>query len=1426
MDSDSVDEDYISRNSDDEQESHLNDYILRQDNERRTQSMASSLFHRYLNIPHHEQPLLQQQQLQQHGDSRSAKFSTGIHGKQQNHLQHSTKDVSCVPPLLELSAQAIACHLPFGHVERFHQPVPEPLQLRIAFWSFPQDENDIRLYACLANGGENVSLLAEHLIDINGIRDVLQVGFHLSATVYTFDEFNYFKVSITFDRRKITSCMCSCSKSTLWCEHVVALCLYRIRRPNEMNLRVPVSESLQRLDREKLQKFAQYLINELHNDKQQILPSAQKLLDQLLSSNNYASINNEPAAPDPTAGATATEQTFWCLDDSHLSSDIKKFLTRQCRLRRLNVCADINSLNTQSPQAAIEYEEFLIRNRDPGGLWSLIDIVGKMMRKRDSNSLSLLNLLTYKMLAQERMVTWWFETKVSMHLGNTFNTRPRVVREKSRSTAHLSAQHSTSVFCDEIVRLWRLTVLNPNLSQAERKNLAHMLSEWHVSILRDVRSNSDPNSDCAKYMYYFSGFKLALEAASINWDDWDPKTKRIVEETVKKEVAEPKTTKKKRKGKNKGQKENDIGNNDENKGENAKCSSIEEPTSSTSEKFDKRKSKKNNKQSSANINMLNRQNNASSSSILQSDANNRQESFFLPRQRIDNSRSEIQASLSHQHPQPIVLQEIPRLIDQNAYANGNNREDDDDDGNFDHRAAERLLAEVRLEPHHRQHQEDLQVYFMPPNANLLPQPRAQTPQSTSPALTNSQTFQDLIRINPKRLTNPLETLYSKTEGLYAHGYEREAKKLAVRVAREMLADPNFPAFKPSNLVIRKRKKRANNENQSCISTAEGLQQMEFICRILINEHCYHHLTFVLALSGLEMKRLPATTKPLEVKLITVKQVFVSLLKSMPLYEKEVSLLREKAEALYDGFYENHDALTVLLLGTYLFEVLVLFRVLPSNQSNVQSQATPQHNNGGLNGQQDSNQQLVYKKSPEDENLGFRTALSALSFKANLLETLHPLLCEGVRRQRGELLLMLLDNYKNEKSKLDEILDCLIEKDVILPGSPPTQQQAVLKTTTQNHVNNAVANEQVQVNPDSCPLSPDQKQIQSAKAQNKKASITKAGSQPTEASAYFIYELAGKLYDMAGGSSSTAHLFRLQNVPHGVHHNLHMCVLRLALYALNLHNRGSLNWHNRTYSGWAFYVQDRVVEIGLPAFRYLCTSWENCLTAKEVALIANKAASSTNPETKLIGAKLAKSCLKHVKYLDDIVVQSILNQCMDVGVVMLAEACQDIEQVSQTEEVDAEIMFAVARAWTKLFESAVQITSSEGELYCDQQQGHHISWDAPPPSPIVICYDSLAKWLSTNPRLECESTHITGRFPWSSDQADNRFSICKECVYSNYDYVNTAFRYGIKALDCCRSKSGKHKPLKDHVHWLKGVGKFLGSNHMHELFRHEVARRFL
>lgn len=69
----------------------------------------------------------------------------------------------------------------------------------------------------------------------------VSAGFHLSGTVTepttsSEPEVTH-KVAISFDRCKITSVTCGCgNKDIFYCAHVVALSLYRIRKPEQVSL--------------------------------------------------------------------------------------------------------------------------------------------------------------------------------------------------------------------------------------------------------------------------------------------------------------------------------------------------------------------------------------------------------------------------------------------------------------------------------------------------------------------------------------------------------------------------------------------------------------------------------------------------------------------------------------------------------------------------------------------------------------------------------------------------------------------------------------------------------------------------------------------------------------------------------------------------------------------------------------------------------------------------------------------------------------------------------------------------------------------------------------------------------------------------------------------------------------------------------------
>ncbi|XP_039945307.1 zinc finger SWIM domain-containing protein 6 isoform X2 [Hirundo rustica] len=217
--------------------------------------------------------------------------------------------------LLDIAARKVAEKWPFQRVEERFERIPEPVQRRIVYWSFPRSEREICMYSSFNTGAEDpaagpggaaapggamdtaTSAADENrlpfrrgiaLLDGGCVDNVLQVGFHLSGTVtepaMQSEPETVCNVAISFDRCKITSVTCSCgNKDIFYCAHVVALSLYRIRKPDQVKLHLPISETLFQMNRDQLQKFVQYLITVHHTE---VLPTAQKLADEILSQNS------------------------------------------------------------------------------------------------------------------------------------------------------------------------------------------------------------------------------------------------------------------------------------------------------------------------------------------------------------------------------------------------------------------------------------------------------------------------------------------------------------------------------------------------------------------------------------------------------------------------------------------------------------------------------------------------------------------------------------------------------------------------------------------------------------------------------------------------------------------------------------------------------------------------------------------------------------------------------------------------------------------------------------------------------------------------------------------------------------------------------------------------------------------------------------
>ncbi|KAF4520582.1 hypothetical protein B566_EDAN005993 [Ephemera danica] len=233
---------------------------------------------------------------------------------------------------------------------------------------------------------------------------------------------------------KITAVTCSCdTRDIFWCQHVVALSLYRIRNAEIVRLRVPISETLLQMDRQQLQKFVQYLIAEHHTE---VLPTAQRLADEILQ--QRSEINRIPGAPDPTAGASADDEHSWHLDEEQVCEQVRSYLSQG---GYYNANKQLNSLFAK---------------------------VREMLRARDSNGARMLTLITEQFLADPRLPMW--RSQGSPMTDKCRQLWDQLVRVEC---------DDNDVIVDIILgSLWVCIMLNPHASRPEKQQWRELLSRW------------------------------------------------------------------------------------------------------------------------------------------------------------------------------------------------------------------------------------------------------------------------------------------------------------------------------------------------------------------------------------------------------------------------------------------------------------------------------------------------------------------------------------------------------------------------------------------------------------------------------------------------------------------------------------------------------------------------------------------------------------------------------------------------------------------------------------------------------------------------------------------------------------------------------------------------------------------------------------
>jgi hypothetical protein len=310
----------------------------------------------------------------------------------------------------------------------------------------------------------------------------------------------------------------------------------------------------------------------------------------------------------------------------------------------------------------------------------------------------------------------------------------------------------------------------------------------------------------------------------------------------------------------------------------------------------------------------------------------------------------------------------------------------------------------------------------------------------------------------------LEELYSRCEALHAHGFLSQACILAQLLSENLLKSSSNTQSGQSifNLNLNAEDSldlsmQGSKQNRAkCISHFQStvLWRSHLLCSILYDasqrfvnlapssfqslivvDHLLaelnknvatstnltnsktsklNQLAFRVGLFGLETPRLPAISKSLEVKLINQEQELAGLLKRLDIGSLELGLVKQRAQTLRTlsprqmlsqsqrGFNYNYHSLPITL-ASFIFECL--------------------QNHGSSSELQPNVDEL------SDQELAFEACLTVLGMRATISESQHALLCEGIRRQRGELALTLLLTYKDCEERLIKIMDRILDRDV-------------------------------------------------------------------------------------------------------------------------------------------------------------------------------------------------------------------------------------------------------------------------------------------------------------------------------------------------------------------------------------------------------------
>uniref|UniRef100_A0A915PV92 SWIM-type domain-containing protein n=1 Tax=Setaria digitata TaxID=48799 RepID=A0A915PV92_9BILA len=870
-----------------------------------------------------------------------------------------------------------------------HAAIPDKFFLSIVRWCFPESEEDVRLYSCLANGNADEFDRGEYLYQANAVHDVFQIGYHISAVVNATGASSIvtptsssappcrskmtFNVSVRVDRCRIVSCSCSCAFKASWCQHVVAVCLYRINRVSEVEYRVTIWDSINELTNEELKKLAQFLINDL---PRQYLPVAQRLIDQLRNPNSE--INAAVGAPDPTDGGH-DNVAIWCLDQRTLHENIRRILIKFClpsptvhwSVNNLTCfCSDVQYLSSNQPPAASEWLSLFRphRAKEPEGLWNLLSIVREMFKRRDENATSLLHIITEECLACSQVLIWWYQTALSQS-GQWTLCPPSTNKSSSLMSNQKAPQLNCASLCDEIVQLWRLAALNPRLSSFEREQLTSFIQIYHRNAVERIwkyicflanpeasvsshatnfvmsvvdRQGQRLSAENARFTAdLFPGFLSALRACQISWNNTSIDGVLFGSNNCRSSDFSP----------------------------DLKCSPnipvLQRPL-----------------RVSEDTTLLDISTSFYRTSVYATGTN-----YFALHQQASRKRRKKSSRISGRRGHQFEFHDersLIRAVRAAACA-----------------AREVVLGEEIEEDSAESGQESEAGPSATRSTNRLNGSADRNESNTAFSSANypKSDVDELFAIAHVQQSN-WDIKFARCEALISHGYAHQACVMAIELAEEMLR-------RPPNLLHHSVEQRYYPE----LSATQRHRRRRFSQSSSVPASILEAPVFELDEQLIEKSQLAENMYTSDF----VKETeLVSLLRRIEIGTPELQIIRDRARK----FVQNANLLSSIpqpyvlpiSLGHYILDSLSFSH----NACQGRRTTTGIVTKSGV------------QRRPCDEELAIKVALEALGMKLVVSEADYPMLCESTRLQRGDLALTMLLRYKDNNDKLALVLDKLLD----------------------------------------------------------------------------------------------------------------------------------------------------------------------------------------------------------------------------------------------------------------------------------------------------------------------------------------------------------------------------------------------------------------